>query len=76
MTVDKVYVYFRYDDQEKVMVIINNNEKEQTFELGRFAESLEGVSTGTDVISGKEISISAQNKITVSGNSSLILDLQ
>ena len=76
MPVDKVYVYFRYDDQEKVMVIINNNEKEQTFELGRFAESLEGVSTGTDVISGKEISISAQNKITVSGKSSLILDLQ
>ncbi len=76
MPKDKVYVYFRYDDNEKVMVIINNNEKEQTFNLDRFAESLGGVSKGKDVISGKEISVSTQNKITVSGKSSLILELQ
>lgn len=76
MPKEKVYVYFRYNDNDKVMVIINNNEKDQTFDLNRFAESLNGVSKGKDVISGKEFSISPQNKITVSGKSSLILELQ
>lgn len=76
MPKEKVYVYFRYNDNDKVMVIINNNEKDQTFNLDRFAESLNGVSKGKDVISGKEFSISPQNKITVSGKSSLILELQ
>ena len=76
MPKEKVYVYFRYNDNEKVMVVISNNEKEQTFDLNRFAESLDGVKKGKDVISGKEISISTQNKITISGKSSLILELE
>lgn len=76
MPKEKVYVYFRYNDKETVMVVINNNEKDQTFSLDRFAESLNGVSKGKDVISGKEFSVSPQNKITVSGKSSLILELQ
>jgi glycosidase len=91
MPKEKVYVYFRYNDSvvetgrdlstsratnEKVMVVINNNEKDQTFDLSRFAESLSGVSRGKDVISGKEFSVSSQNKLTVSGKSSLILELQ
>lgn len=76
MPKEKVYVYFRYNENEKVIVVINNNEKDQTFDLNRFAESLDGVSKGKDVITGKEISISTQNKITISGKSSLILELE
>ena len=76
MPKEQVYVYFRYTDNEKVMVIINNNEKDQTFGLDRFAESLGGVSKGKDIISGKEFPVSTQNKLTVSGKSSLILELQ
>ena len=76
MPKEKVYVYFRYNENEKIMVIINNNEKEQTLDLNRFAESLVGVSKGKDVISRKEFLVSPQNKITVSGKSSLILELE
>lgn len=76
MPQEKVYVYFRYNENEKVMVIINNNEKDQTFDLNRFEESLNGVSKGKDIVTGKEISISTQNKITISGKSSLILELE
>lgn len=76
MPKEKVYVYFRYNENEKVMVIINNNEKDQTFDLNRFEESLNGVSKGKDIVTGKEISISTQNKITISGKSSLILELE
>ena len=76
MPKEKVYVYFRFNKKERVMVVINNNEKDQTFDLSRFAESIEGISTGKDVISGKEIPLSSKNKMTISGKSSLILELQ
>lgn len=76
MPKEKVYVYFRYNEKEKVMVVINNNEKDQTLDLSRFTESLSGVSAGKDVISGKDFSVNAQNKLTVSGKSSLILELK
>ena len=76
MPKEKVYVYFRYNEKEKVMVVLNNNEKEQTFDLSRFSESLNGVSKGKDVLSGKEFSISTQNKLTIAPKSSLILELE
>ena len=76
MPKEKVYVYFRFNEKENVMVIINNNEKDQTFDLGRFSESIQGITKGKDVISGKELSISSENKMTISGKSSLILELQ
>ena len=76
MPKEKVYVYFRFNEKENVMVIINNNEKDQTFDLGRFSESIQGITKGKDVISGKEFSISSENKMTISGKSSLILELQ
>ena len=75
MPKDKVYVYFRYNESEKVMVVINNNEKEQILDLNRFAESLNGVSAGKDIISGKDFVVTSKNKLTVSGKSSLILEL-
>lgn len=76
MPKEKVYVYFRFNKKERVMVVINNNEKDQTFDLSRFAESIQGISKGKDVISGKEIPVSSENKMTISGKSSLILELQ
>lgn len=76
MPKEKVYVYFRYNEKEKVMVVLNNNEKEQTFDLNRFSESLNGVSKGKDVVSGKKFSISTQNKLTIAPKSSLILELE
>ncbi|MCE1202615.1 MAG: glycoside hydrolase family 13 protein [Bacteroidia bacterium] len=45
-----VYVYFRHDDNESVMVVINNNEESRTFTTERFAENLTGYQTGTDVL--------------------------
>ena len=76
MPKEKVYVYFRFNKKERVMVVINNNEKDQTLDLSRFAESIQGISKGKDVISGKEIPVSIENKMTISGKSSLILELQ
>lgn len=46
-----VYVYFRYIENEAVMVVINNNEESRTFKTDRFNENLTGYSSGTDIIS-------------------------
>ena len=71
---DGVYVYFRYNENESVMIVLNNNEKEQTLDLKRFNESLKGYSTAKEALSGKEILLSSNN-LTVSAKSPLILEL-
>ena len=47
---DGVYVYFRYNDEQTVMVILNNNPDLKTIKLDRFAENLKGFKTGTDLL--------------------------
>lgn len=71
---DGVFVYFRYNAKESVMVIINNNEKDQSLELKRFAESLNGFAKGKEIISDKEISL--QNNMNIPAKTSLIIELE
>jgi glycosidase len=54
---DGVYVYFRYNDAGKVMVILNKNDHEQILDLKRFRELLDKSAKGREVISGKEIEL-------------------
>jgi len=70
---NNVYVYFRYSDDEKVMVIINNNSKAQEIDLKRFEEMIKDIKTGKDIISGKTISL--ENKLTIEGKTSMIIEL-
>ena len=70
---DGVYVYFRYNENESLMVVLNNNDKEQTLDLKRFNESLKGYSTAKEALSGKEISL--KTNLTVSAKSSMIIEL-
>ncbi|WP_374463775.1 glycoside hydrolase family 13 protein [Chryseobacterium sp.] len=71
---DGVFVYFRYNEKESVMVIINNNEKDQTLDLKRFAESLNGFTKGKEVISGKEISL--RNSMNIPAKTPFIIELE
>lgn len=72
--VNNVYVYFRYNQSESVMVIINNNPESQTFKTNRFAESIQNHLGGKDILSGKMIDL--KNDITIEGKSVLILELK
>ncbi len=72
---NNVYVYFRYNTKKAVMVVINNNPKEQTISLNRFKESLKEFSSGKDILSNKMLDIT-KKEITVKGKTSLILELQ
>lgn len=72
--VNNVYVYFRYNQSESVMVVINNNPESQTFKTNRFAESIQHHLGGKDILSGKMIDL--KNDITIEGKSVLILELK
>ena len=45
-----VYVYFRINGDKKVMVVINSSDKEQTIDLKRFEECLDGVKSMENVL--------------------------
>ncbi len=70
---NNVYVYFRYNADDRVMVVINNNPEDQTLNLERFAEGLAEATSGKDVISGEQVSLS--DSLEVSGKSSMVLEL-
>ncbi|MFK5890348.1 MAG: glycoside hydrolase family 13 protein [Flavobacteriaceae bacterium] len=71
---NNVYVYFRFDNNKTVMVVINNNPKNQTLSLDRFKENLKGFTKGTDVLSGQKFDLS-KSAISVKGKTPLIIEL-
>lgn len=70
---DNVYLYFRYNDKETVMVVINNSAEAKTFKTNRFAEGIKTFKTGKDVLTGKSITLA--NDINIEPKSVLILEL-
>ncbi|WP_109302663.1 glycoside hydrolase family 13 protein [Aquimarina sp. AU474] len=71
---DNVYVYFRYNENQNTMIIINNSDKNiQTFDLTRFKGSLKGYTKGIDIITGNEIS--KLDKIVLPKKTALIVEL-
>lgn len=71
---NNIFVYFRYNEKESVMVILNNNEADQTIDVKHFAESLKGFSKGKDVISGREFSVNENFQIPA--KSSMVIELK
>ena len=71
---NNVYVYFRYTDKERVLVIINNNKETQNLDLKRFSEGLKNFTTGKDIISDKDFDL--KTNLSVPAKSSLILELK
>lgn len=69
-----VYVYFRYNDNQTVMVIMNSNAEAQNLNTKRFVERMKGFSTATNVITGEPVN--QLNQINVDGNNTLILELR
>ena len=71
-----VFVYFRHNTKDKVMVVLNNTDEVKKVSLKRFAESIQGITSGKEVISEKQYDINSEGNITISPKSSLILELQ
>lgn len=69
-----VYVYFRYDDKETVMVVMNNSADAKTIKTNRFQENIKSFKSGKDVLSGKSVDLSSE--ISLEGKSVLVLELK
>ncbi|MCG8323446.1 MAG: glycoside hydrolase family 13 protein [Cytophagales bacterium] len=68
------YVYFRYTDSHKVMVILNKNDGDVTLDLTRFRQILDAGKKGKDIISGKTIVLNRE--IQVPAHTPMIIDMQ
>jgi len=71
---NNVYIYFRYNDNESVMVVMNNAAEAQKINLSRFKESLQEYSSGFDIISGTSLEL--KNELNIEGKSSMIIELK
>jgi glycosidase len=72
---DGLYVYFRYNEKESVMVILNNNDaKTRTVTKDKYAESLQGFSKGYEVITGK--AIDDLTSLEIAPKTAMIIDLK
>ncbi len=67
------YVYFRHNENSRVMVIINNNPAEVTLDISRFNQGIEDRKQGMDVVS--ESAIDLTQDIKIAGKTSLVIDL-
>ncbi len=71
---DGVYVYFRYNETDTVMVVMNNQETEISLDTKRFCDYLGPKATGNEVISGKFIP--AMNDLVIPGKMVYILEIK
>ena len=68
-----VYTYFRYDDKQSVMVIMNSGDSEKTIGLDRFIERTSGFSKAKNIVTGASQNLSGEWKIP--GKAIWILEL-
>ena len=71
---DGVYVYFRHDESQRYMVVLNKNAAPVALELARFAEGLAGARSAVDVLGGGEQRLGDQ--LALPPRSATILALQ
>ncbi len=68
-----IYVYFRYNENETVMIVLNNNDEERSFETGRYNEVIKDYSKGYEIISKSELN--DISNISISAKSAMIIEL-
>ncbi|MDX1941741.1 MAG: glycoside hydrolase family 13 protein [Saprospiraceae bacterium] len=69
-----VYVYFRYNDSQNIMIVLNKNEQNQTLDLSRFAEIIKDYKKGKDIISDQEFML--DKTLSVPAKTPLVLVLE
>jgi glycosidase len=70
---NELYVYFRYNDEDLVMVVMNNLEESQTLETDRFSEILDNVNSGTNILDGENYTLDG---LVIPAKSSMVLELK
>jgi glycosidase len=52
---DGLYVYFRYDNNQTIMCVMNTDNKARNLNLSKYAERTNGFNGGKNIISGNQI---------------------
>ncbi len=71
---ENIYVYFRYNDNETVMIILNSNDKNMELDMTRFAEATKGYTVAKDILTDKEYE--GFSKWTIPAMTPLVLELK
>lgn len=72
---DQVYVYKRSYEDNSILVILNGSKEKKEIDLQQYAEVLDTVQMGKDVISGKTFDLT-QRALTLEGKDVVILELR
>ena len=70
---DWVYTYFRYDDKQNIMILMNTSADEKTVKLDRFAERTKGFTKAKNIVTGMSQAITSEWKLQ--GKTIWILEL-
>ncbi len=70
--VDDVYVFFRYLNDEAVMVILNKSQEKRSFQPDNYPERLDSVDAGFDVLAHQTVDL---NNFTLQAKSAYIIEL-
>lgn len=70
---DGIYVYFRYNQDDAVMIVINKNKVDTKLDLPRFQEVLKDYHIGKDVVSRKVFLLEAG--INIPAETALVMEL-
>lgn len=69
-----IYVYFRYNESGKVMVVLNKNQEAKTLDTTRFSEVMAACTSGKEIISEKNIT--DIKTLNVPAMSAMIIELK
>ncbi|MBS3945507.1 MAG: glycoside hydrolase family 13 protein [Melioribacter sp.] len=69
-----VYVYFRYNNKQKVMVLLNKNPDSVTLDINRYSEMISNEFQAKDIVSNKEFVV--KNSLTIPAKTAMILEVR
>jgi DNA-binding protein H-NS len=70
---DGIYVYFRYDNNKTVMVVMNQNKDEKKVDTKRFEERMAGFTKAKNIITDENIT--ELKTLKISGMSIAVFEL-
>jgi glycosidase len=68
-----VYTYFRHDDKQTVMIVMNTNKDEKPVDVNRFAERIKGFAKATSITTKETFNLNTTWKVP--GNNIWIMEL-
>lgn len=68
-----IYVYFRYDENQRIMIVLNNNNETKMLQNERFSEGLSNYTKARNILTGKMMEIKTKMKVPAKG--ALVLEL-